>query len=230
MIIFLEYGGPYLDLAIKDNNGNDALAFLLLRAALYWKSGSTGTADVPAKIATLLRYGASANPQGSSRLHFIEKLGIVEVYSMEIHEEILECLCLLIKSGADIYAVQDTMTVTEGAHEFRKGRLWEDALESCGFNVDEVYAKDHSRGSEAADDIYAPRKDRPRIRGPMDIEAYLDLDSNGIKTPESTTSEHEGEEDSGYYSDIDSFHLGKGRILTEIEDDSDGEMGGVPIG
>lgn len=188
MAIFLRSGMPYIDLLAKDVKGRDALALLLDSAVndWTWRSKHTGPyiPDIPSKIATLLRHGASPNLEASSYFHECSGALFLVQLPIKIYEEILNCFCVLIKGGADIYAVDNgilEMSVTEALHFCRHGHLWEHALELCGLNVDEVYAIDHNRSSDLSDDLYAPREGCQRTRGPMDTQAYHDKCRKGLQ-------------------------------------------------
>jgi len=181
--MFLRSGTPYIDLLAKDNNGEVALTFLLHRAVRDWRISSVyGRVtqyiyDFPPKIATLLQHGAkprSEDRDGLSCLHICLGWFHPAKIAVCIRREMLECLCILINSGADVHAVSSGISVTEVAHESRAGKLWEDALESCGFDVDQVYASDHNKDLKKSSDLYAPTDQYPRRRGPMDNRAYHD--------------------------------------------------------
>lgn len=179
MTIFLKFGQPYIDIAAEDYEGRDALTALLDIDTIEWYNP-----DIPSKIATLLRYGAnprSQNRDGDSCLHMC--LGWFHPGRNEtnLYGELLECLCLLINNGADVHAVSFDMSVTETAHESRAGQVWEEALESCNLDVNQVYALDHNRNLEKSSDIYAPTDQRPRVRGPMCIQAYHDKCRKGLQ-------------------------------------------------
>jgi len=189
LAIFLKSGQPYIDITAEDNEGEVALTALLDIAIFDWddrskKIGITEeigiseyTPDIPSKIATLLRHGAnprSQNHNGYSCLHICLGWFHPERIEPDLYREVLESLCVLIKSGADVHAVSLGRSVTETAHESRAGQLWEEALESCGFDVDQVYALDHNRDLEKSDDLYAPTDQHHRVRGPMDAKAYHD--------------------------------------------------------
>lgn len=175
--IFLRFGKPYIDLMAKDNKGRVALTAFI--DTVENGLGSFNKADITSKISTLLRHGASPDLQGSSYFHQLS----IRNLPFKDDEDLSACFCILIKGGADIHAVDDRrdMSVTEALHSFRHGHLWEQALELCGFKVDEVYAIDHNRGSEISDDIYTPTNQRPRVRGPMDIPAYNDKCRKGLQ-------------------------------------------------
>jgi len=191
LTIFLSSGKPYIDLMAKDNKGKMALTFLLDLVVFDWQfykaSGpirGSYHSDIPSKIATLLRHGANPRSQdrdGFSCLHIC--LGRFHPREIEanLYREMLECLCVLINNGADVHAVSLGRSVTETAHESRAGQLWEEALESCGFDVDQVYALDHNRDLKKSSDLYAPTDQRPRVRGPMAIQVYHDKCRRGIQ-------------------------------------------------
>jgi len=193
LTIFLRSGKPYIDLMAKDSEGQDALIFLLDCAVYHWDDRlkeigieeiyiSEHTPDIRSKIATLLRHGAnprSQNHNAYSCLHICLGLYHPERIETDPRREMLECLCVLIESGADVHAVSLGRSVTETAHESRAGQLWEKALESCGFDVDQVYALDHNRDLKTSSDLYAPTDQRPRLRGPMAIQAYHDTCRKG---------------------------------------------------
>ena len=154
----------------KDNEGNVALTALLDLTTGGWKASYRP--EIPSKVATLLRHGASPDLQGSSYFHLLStRHSIIQDY-----KDKLNCFCILIKGGANIHAVDDRrdISVTEALHFCRHGHLWEHALELCGLDVDEVYAIDYNRSSVRSDDLYAPTDQHQRERGPMNIQEYRD--------------------------------------------------------
>jgi len=183
----------------EDNEGRVALTALLDIAIFDWdfRSNQTGktqyTPDISSKITTLLRHGAnprSQNRDGYSCLHIC--LGWFPPGRIEtnLYREVLECLCVLTNNGADVHAVSLRKSVTETAHWFRAGQLWEEALESCNFDVNQVYALDHNRDLKKSNDLYAPTDQCPRVRGPMDIQAYHDKCRKGLQGCATTHRRH----------------------------------------
>lgn len=173
----------------ENAKGINALTYLL-RSSLKFVHGDNtwhwerdpNIDGVPAKIATLLRHGASPNLEKSSYFHWIIHRLPETICSSWAHERIVKCFIAFIKGGADIYAIENSWwSVTEILHYYRQGPTWEEALEACDFNVEEVYAKDHNRGALNSTDIYAPREGRPRRRGPMHTPAYLTREGKEIR-------------------------------------------------
>lgn len=200
MAIFLKFGQPYIDITAEDNEGQDALTALLECVRIDWSSRS-GLFDlaeyspgVLRKIAILIRYGAnprSQNRNGKSCLRLCLGWPHPGKRGKDLYRERLECLCLLINNGADVHAISFDWSVTETAHDFRSGQLWEEALESCNLDVIKVYALDHNRHLKKSSDLYAPTDQRPRVRGPMDIQAYHDKCRKGLQRCATTHRIHE---------------------------------------
>lgn len=172
--------------------------FLLSEAVSYWSAGYKTAKNLkhlgmyPAKLATLLHHGAdprSRGPDGLTSLHacFDTNYNTPTREDGRIYlwaESLIECLCILITQGAEIYAVnpESGLSVTEHAHLLRYGQLWEHALKLCSFDVYDVYAQDHTEGSEVSNDVYAPTRLCPRRQGPMDNNTnYYDSCSKGSK-------------------------------------------------
>jgi hypothetical protein len=277
LAIFLRSGKPYIDLTTKDNRGKFALTVLLDSAVYEWETTLAYRRKkeryiprVPSKLATLLRHGANPRSQDQDEFSYLHIcLGWFHPGEIEadLYREMLECLCVLINNGADVHAVSFDMSVTENAHNFRAGQLWEEALESCGFDVDQVYALDHNRDLEKSSDLYAPTDQRPRVRGPMDIQAYYDKCRKGLKGCATIHRIHKSYSTKSDYVAVRRTWTGKCRwpngmiherhypydeasddssseqeeenracassdcseYRSDTEDDSDEEMGGVPI-
>ena len=148
-----------------------------------WDLGKQAEDELIQKIQILHFYGVdihSKDRYGRGCLHML--LGRPTDYLWpSSHAEakakkIIGIFSHLINMGANLYAVDDAgWSVTEVAHGFRLGRLWEVALERSGLDIQQVYLDDHHSTVRYSNDIYAPDKDHPRQVRQLD-SAYYDLE------------------------------------------------------
>lgn len=206
--------------------------------------------DLCQNIRHMLAHGADVQTKdlyGRGCLHTLISNSYFHCSTSQTEKQMLtEALSLLIRQGADIYAVDnDGFSVTEWAHFGRRGYYWEAALENSALEVEQVYLKDHNNRSKVSDDIYAPDEAHPRQRGcdkdyltwdeelermgagiigvnsPVDKEEPSDSKIRPIDEEEDDFGANDGDRDEDSYQDECDG--------SELHSDSDEEMGGVPV-
>lgn len=172
----LKYGANYIDLKARDEDGRDSFLQMLCNLSSY-----ASRKEIFQKVKLLLSYGAEIGTRDVFNRGCLHALVCYphNIYARSLkqfknfRQTVISILSTLIRMGADIYAVDIRgISVTELAHSYRNGRLWEEALKDCGLEVEHVYVKDYGIGTWVSDDIYAPRHDQPRQAGTFDIDYY----------------------------------------------------------
>ncbi|KAL9024191.1 MAG: hypothetical protein Q9196_006697 [Gyalolechia fulgens] len=255
--LFLKYGKELIDLKTRDENGQDYFLRMLLKFDSMWGR------NLPQNIALLLSHGVDVGTKdllGRSCLHTLLSNRHLAYYSYQQEpsdatypfEMKVEAISLLIDMGADIYLVDDAgYSVTEWAHYLRQGEFWQTALKKAGWNVKQVYQKDHRNGRKVSDDPFAPQRDWRRQKRRFncgsgryfdlpDMELYKRLRFNHTRQIEteseksdessSDTEENAQEKDNDLKPELSlEVSNGNNTIDHPLDSDSDEEMGGVPI-
>ena len=184
--MYLRHGGDYNNLEERDERGRTPL----LQMLESWVTCPTHEDDydgdlIILKAQVLLSHGVDIDTRddyGRGCLHTLLDGSLGFHPTSQMSEEtitvflqgIIKFLAYLIRMGADIHAVDEAgISVTEFAHLFRWGRLWEEALRQCEIDVQKVYARDYWLGGTFSDDIYAPDVGHPRLVHTLD-RAYYD--------------------------------------------------------
>ncbi|KAL8934600.1 MAG: hypothetical protein Q9211_005144 [Gyalolechia sp. 1 TL-2023] len=267
--LVLKYGKEYIDWKMRDENGQDyfhRMLFIDPMGRLHTNLGNT----LSQNITLLLAHGADLGTRdlfGRSCLHTLlsnDELRdgfdyhYVSSETIPQFQVIVNAISALIRMGADIYAVDNVgFSVTEWAHYIRVGEAWDSALEEAGWDVEQVYQKDHRNGRKVSDDIFAPGKDWPRQKGSFQwcSSSYNDIpfaellkrtrkshsDFSTKATQIETESEESDESSSVTEENAKEKHPDlKPELSLEVDNqnniidhpldsDSDEEMGGVPI-
>ena len=172
-MLTFRHGGAFIDLKTQDKHGQDDLLRMLKSFAPSSHYYDSIGNDLSRNIDLLVAHDADINVRdvhGQGCLHtLVSNFSFdCQYYNPEAARVMVDAASLLLRMGADIYAVDRYgFSVTEWVHYRRKGPGWEDALEAAGFDVEQVYQRDHNNVRKASDDCFAPKQLSPRRRGPF---------------------------------------------------------------
>lgn len=219
--MLLDYGYPFIFPGGFFNKHETPLLHL---ASTHSLRNFISYCEIPDKIALLLQRGAdvlSHDLDGNTCLHLVMRYRFDEECSTapryrndsasEYHKELKDILMLLLTAGADVTARNSfEFSPSDVAWDYGHWQQWTDALQECGYDINEVDVEREEESScwASGTDIRV-KTVRPKL---MSFHEYLEI----RKTRTSRLVEVSDSETDDDHDEFDD----------EIEDDSDGEDGG----
>ena len=136
----------------------------------------------PSTIRLLLQRGANIaarDHDGGTCLHLVFK-------SARTIERLKDSLCLLVRAGADIHAIdEENHSVSEWAIKFQLWHIWESVLRACGKDIDQIKTEMREKGCRLPvpgdpDYCYSEEDDRYSEAGDHQHDTYPPGDCDEI--------------------------------------------------